>query len=86
LQTELADFCPSGTLERAIRLFDCALASTYATFACLAGCRIYATRLLRNGAAIEQVQLLLGHESIDHTDRYIDVSDAEISRAFRDVV
>jgi hypothetical protein len=50
------------------------------------GRRTFATRLLRNGVTIEQVQLLLGHESIDHTNRYIDVSDAEISRAFRDVI
>ena len=50
------------------------------------GRRKFATRLLRNGATIEQVQLLLGHESIDHTSRYIDVSDAEINRAFHDVI
>jgi integrase/recombinase XerD len=38
------------------------------------GRRTFATRLLSNGATLEQVQLLLGHESIDQTSRYIDVS------------
>ncbi|WP_231937449.1 site-specific integrase [Caballeronia udeis] len=50
------------------------------------GRRTFATRLLRNGATIEQVQLLLGHQDIDQTSRYIDVSLADASRAFAEVV
>ncbi|CAN7786448.1 site-specific integrase [Caballeronia sp. LjRoot34] len=50
------------------------------------GRRTFATRLLSNGATIEQVQLLLGHESIDQTSRYIDVSLAEMARAIATVI
>ncbi|SAL73852.1 integrase family protein [Caballeronia udeis] len=50
------------------------------------GRRTFATRLLSNGATIEQVQLLLGHESIDQTSRYIDVSLAEMARAMATVI
>ncbi|WP_158935225.1 tyrosine-type recombinase/integrase [Burkholderia sp. S171] len=45
------------------------------------GRRTFATRALANGATIEQVQLLLGHDDIDQTSRYIDVSEEAISRA-----
>lgn len=44
------------------------------------GRRTFATRLIRRGATIEQIQLLLGHGSIDDTRRYIDVDPAVLSR------
>ncbi|KLU20535.1 integrase [Caballeronia mineralivorans PML1(12)] len=50
------------------------------------GRRIFATKALANGASIEQVQFLLGHEDIDQASRYIDVSDADASRAFSEVI
>ncbi|CAG9187986.1 hypothetical protein [Burkholderia vietnamiensis] len=37
---------------------------------------------LSGGATLEQVQLLLRHESIDDTRRYIDVESAVLSRIF----
>jgi integrase/recombinase XerD len=48
------------------------------------GRRTFATRLLAKGADIEKVQLLLGHEGIDQTRRYIDVDPAVLRRAFED--
>ena len=48
------------------------------------GRRTFATRLLAKGADIEKVQLLLGHEGIDQTRRYIDVDAAVLQRAFED--
>jgi integrase/recombinase XerD len=50
------------------------------------GRRTFATRLLGSGATIEQVQLLLGHEDIDQTSRYIEVSAADATRAFSEVI
>ena len=42
--------------------------------------------LLRRAASIGQVQLLLGHEGIDDTRRYIDVAPAVLRRAFEVVI
>jgi len=50
------------------------------------GRRTFATRLLANGASIEQIQLLLGHGDIDQTSRYIDVSLADMARAMSAVI
>lgn len=50
------------------------------------GRRTFATRLLARGASIEQVQLLLGHESIDDTRRYVDVDRAVLRRAFEEAI
>jgi site-specific recombinase XerD len=44
------------------------------------------TRLLANGASLEQIQLLLGHGDIDQTSRYIDVSLADMARAMSAVI
>jgi hypothetical protein len=38
------------------------------------------------GASIEQVQLLLDHEGIDDTQRYIDVDPAVLRSAFEVVI
>jgi hypothetical protein len=38
------------------------------------------------GATIEQLKLLLGHEEIDQTIRYIDLNVAILRRAFEDVI
>lgn len=46
------------------------------------GRRTFATRLLARGASIEQVQLLLGHASIDDTLRYLDVDARVLREAF----
>ncbi|MBN3835165.1 site-specific integrase [Burkholderia sp. Ac-20344] len=50
------------------------------------GRRTFATRLLGRGATIEQVQLLLGHESIDDTRRYIDVDREVLSRILEEAI
>ncbi|RQP96548.1 tyrosine-type recombinase/integrase [Burkholderia stagnalis] len=50
------------------------------------GRRTFATRLLGRGATIEQVQLLLGHESMDDTRRYIDVDSAILARIFETAI
>ncbi|MCA8205157.1 site-specific integrase [Burkholderia sp. AU33545] len=50
------------------------------------GRRTFATRLLGRGATIEQVQLLLGHESIDDTRRYIDVDREVLSRLLEEAI
>ncbi|RDU95243.1 tyrosine-type recombinase/integrase [Trinickia dinghuensis] len=50
------------------------------------GRRTFATRLLGCGGAVEQVQLLLGHESIDDTMRYIDVDDSRLREALIKII
>jgi len=50
------------------------------------GRRTFATRALANGASIEQVQFLLGHQDIDQTSRYFDVSSVDVMRAFSEVI
>lgn len=50
------------------------------------GRRTFATRLLKRGASIEQVQLLLGHESIDQTGAYIEIDRAVLRLAFETVI
>ncbi|MBN3785510.1 site-specific integrase [Burkholderia sp. Ac-20353] len=50
------------------------------------GRRTFATRLLGRGATIEQVQMLLGHESIDDTRRYIDVDKEVLCRILEDAI
>lgn len=50
------------------------------------GRRTFATRLLGRGATIEQVQLLLDHESIDDTRRYIDVDREVLSRILEEAI
>jgi len=50
------------------------------------GRRTFATRLLGRGATIEQVQLLLGHASIDDTRRYIDVDREVLSRLLEEAI
>ncbi|ENG0264612.1 site-specific integrase, partial [Burkholderia multivorans] len=50
------------------------------------GRRTFATRLLGRGATIEQVKLLLGHESIDDTRRYIEVDGAVLRRILESAI
>ncbi|MFP3506895.1 tyrosine-type recombinase/integrase [Burkholderia sp. SIMBA_062] len=50
------------------------------------GRRTFATKLLGRGATIEQVQLLLGHESIDDTRRYIHVDREVLSRILEEAI
>ncbi|WP_086383948.1 tyrosine-type recombinase/integrase [Caballeronia sordidicola] len=50
------------------------------------GRRTFATSLFRKGATIEQVQLLLGHESIDDTSRYIDNRTQDFRAAIAAVI
>lgn len=50
------------------------------------GRRTFATRLLKRGASIEQVQLLLGHESIDQTGAYIEIDRTVLRLAFETVI
>ncbi|CAE6795738.1 Tyrosine recombinase XerC [Paraburkholderia domus] len=50
------------------------------------GRRTFATRLLAKGASIEDVQLLLGHQGIDQTMRYMDVNPKELQRALNSVI
>lgn len=38
----------------------------------------YATRLLKNGADIGTVRILMGHSSLEVTHRYLDYTDDEI--------
>lgn len=48
--------------------------------------RTGATFALRRGMPIEQVSKLLGHESIDTTQIYLDITEAEISQAHKKYV
>lgn len=50
------------------------------------GRRTMASRLLANGAALETVQLMLGHADLDHVDPYLQVSKAVLRRAFEEVI
>lgn len=50
------------------------------------GRRTFATRLLARGATVEEVQLLLGHDSIDDTMRYIEINKAVLRAAFAEVI
>ncbi len=43
--------------------------------------RTFATALLRNGANLRQIQLLLGHERLDTTAAYLGLDTAELRRA-----
>ncbi|MEX3818654.1 tyrosine-type recombinase/integrase [Paraburkholderia sp. BR14263] len=50
------------------------------------GRRTFATRLVARGASAEEVSLLLGHESIDDSMRYIDPIPEIMRRACEDVI
>lgn len=41
---------------------------------------LYATQLLRNGADIYTVKELLGHQKLENTQRYLDLTNEEIKR------
>jgi len=41
---------------------------------------------VQDGMSIEQVQFLLGHQDIDQTSRYFDVSSVDVMRAFSEVI
>lgn len=43
-----------------------------------------ATHLLQGGADVRFVQAMLGHSSLDTTERYLKISDQELHRVFKD--
>lgn len=50
------------------------------------GRRTMASRLVQQGAAVETVQLLLGHAELDHVRPYLQVSPQRLERMFADVL
>ena len=50
------------------------------------GRRTMASRLIQQGAAVETVQLLLGHAELDHVRPYLAVSQQKLSDMFASVL
>ncbi len=50
------------------------------------GRRTMASRLVQQGAAVETVQLLLGHTELDHVRPYLQVSPQRLEQMFADVL
>ena len=50
------------------------------------GRRTMASRLVQQGAAVETVQLLLGHAELDHVRPYLQVSPQRLEQMFADVL
>ena len=50
------------------------------------GRRTMASRLVQQGAAVETVQLLLGHTALDHVRPYLQVSQKRLEEMFADVL
>jgi site-specific recombinase XerD len=44
----------------------------------------FATNLLKNGASIRHIQLMMGHSSLDTTQIYLKIYDIDIIKAYRD--
>lgn len=45
----------------------------------------FATHLLQGGADVRFVQVLLGHQSIDTTEKYLKISDSELQTLFKEI-
>jgi site-specific recombinase XerD len=44
----------------------------------------FATHLLAGGADVRIVQVLLGHSSLNTTERYLKIDDSEVKKLFAD--
>jgi integrase/recombinase XerC len=42
----------------------------------------FATHLIQGGADVRVVQLLLGHSSLNTTERYLKITDSELRQVF----
>jgi len=50
------------------------------------GRRTMASRLMANGVELNTLQLILEHSELDHVDPYLEVSSAQLRRAFAEVL